>query len=139
MGDIFRTHPEARLVFHTVCTRPRHDVGQPLPFGIEAGVWVDLYSIWHATVQPVTIHFKLNTTTLVSVSTVEWIIGGEWRNYAVFFSPSLHCMFVVISTVHCKLITIHCNKHVHSMYHIFTFPQICFHLTVFTLQTISKE
>jgi hypothetical protein len=35
-GDIFRTHPEARLVFHTVCTRLRHDVDQPLPFGVEA-------------------------------------------------------------------------------------------------------
>ena len=35
-GDIFRTHPGARLVFHTVCTRLRHDVDHPLPFGVEA-------------------------------------------------------------------------------------------------------
>jgi hypothetical protein len=78
-------------------------------------------------------------TTLVLVSTVEWIIGGEWRTYVVLFSPSLHCKFVLISTVHCKLITIHYNKHVHSLYHIFTFPQIYFHLAVFALQTTSKE
>jgi hypothetical protein len=141
-GEIFQTHPEACLAFDTGCTqrfttgkRPRHDVDHPIHSGVES----ELYSTWHVTVQPVSIHWKWNTTTLVSASTVEWIIGSEWWIYVVLFSLSLHCMFILISTVHYKLITIHYNKHVHSIYHIFTFPRIYFHLTVFALLQVQRK
>jgi hypothetical protein len=142
VGDeIFRTHPEAHLVLHTVCTRPLSRgratetwCWPPTKFWRRGWVWVELYCTWHVTVRPVSIHWKLNTTTPVSVWTVEWIVGGEWWIYVVLFPPLLHRMFVIISTVYCKLITIHYNKHVHSICisyiyispNLFSFYSVCF-------------